>query len=154
MKSFILSVLLLGACCAQAVDPAKTLQDEFTRLHEMVQNLKPEFEVGGYLKGKRYGDVELLWNTNFEEDGTDVIRIYHEHKDGTPDFSISFHRSHYIVDGYTVIRRFVGPMQYGWRNDTVDILTGRYLGTQGVMTPEASSRDLQILKEWQITLFE
>jgi hypothetical protein len=132
---------------------SKRIYSEFTRLKALAETLEPEFEVGGLLKGKRYGDHELLWRLAEEPGQYDVIRIFRD-KPGKDSFDVTFYRADHIVPGRMVIRRFVGPGVSGWRNDTMDLNTGEYLGAQGASRPRLDQRDLQILKKWDIELFE
>lgn len=144
MKFLLLALLALTARADS--DPAQEVQTQFQRLRAVVSKLKPEFEVGGYLNGKRYGDHELLWHLEPAGDA-EVIRIYREKKNG-PAFDITFHRNNAIVPGRTVIRRFYGPSPTGWRNDTVDADTGEYLGSQGQEEPRLDKRDREIMERW------
>ena len=131
-----------------------TLQKEYSRLRKIAAKLKPEYEVGGYLKGKVYGDHELLWRLAEEKGDPEVIRIYRDKGEGRQPFDVTFHHSTGIIKGRTVIRRFVGPASTGWRNDTIDAETGEYLGSQGTRDPAMDPRDLEILKKWNIRLFD
>ena len=140
---------------------AGRLHSEYARLRALVEKLEPEFEVGGYLKGRRYGDHELLWRLA-EEPGcssahlrcdAEVIRIFRD-KAGHESFDVTFHRNQAIVPGRTVIRRFVGPNPTGWRNDTIDADSREYLGSQGARRPRLDRREEEILRQWDIELFE
>ncbi len=122
-------------------------------MRALVEKLEPEFVVGGYLKGKKYGDHELLWKLAGEPGEAEVIRIFRD-KEGMKSFEITFHHNDHIVKGREVIRRFVGPGISGWRNDTIDSQTLEYLGSQGARRPMLDSRDREILKQWDIELFE
>ncbi len=130
------------------------LRSEFLFMKKTVENLEPEFMVGGYLKGKKYGDYELLWHLGETPEDMDTIRIFREKADGQAPFDVSFIRTNHIVPGRNVIRRFVGPAISGWRNDTIDEETGEYLGPQGVKYPSLDERDQEILKIWNLELFE
>lgn len=129
------------------------LHSEYARLRALVEKLEPEFEVGGYLKGRRYGDHELLWRLAVDEGDSEVIRIFRD-KAGHESFDVTFHRNQAIVPGRTVIRRFVGPNPTGWRNDTIDAETREYLGSQGARRPRLDEREEEILRQWDIELFE
>lgn len=148
-----MSVLLLAltlfvspARAGQEIGPE--IQAQFQRLHSFVSALEPEFTVGGYLKGKSYGDHELLWHLATEPGEAEVIRVYREKGPSEQAFDITFHRNRAIVPGRIVIRRFVGPESTGWRNDTVDEETGDYLGMQGEVNPAVDARDQAILRKW------
>ncbi len=131
---------------------SQRLQSEFHRLRELVVHLEPEFEVGGYLKGKSSGDHELLWRTSDTGTDSEVIRIYRDKGDKEQAFGVTFYRNDVIVKGRTVIRRFVGPAATGWRNDTIDAHSGEYLGSQGASEPALDTRDEEILRHWDIRL--
>lgn len=139
---------------AHATEPrAHRLNQEFMRLRALVQTLEPEFEVGGYLKGRSYGDHELLWHIEEQPNESEVIRIYRD-KPGPESFDVTFHRNQAIVPGRTVIRRFVGPNPTGWCNDTIDAETLEYLGNQGTRRPRMDQAEEAILRKWDIELFE
>jgi len=156
MKAFLLALVSLAATFSTPAFGSEAisqrLQSEFSRLRELVTRLEPEFEVGGYLKGKSYGDHELLWRTSDTGTDAEVIRIYRDKGDKEQAFDVTFHRNDVIVRGRTVIRRFVGPASTGWRNDTIDAHTGEYLGSQGASAPRLDARDEAILRQWDIRL--
>lgn len=158
MKTMVLFALAFFPALAPASSGPEQisakLQSEFRDLRALVQKLEPEFMVGGYLFGKRYGDHELLWHLASDSQGTDTIRLYREKSGGRKEFAVAYLRSTQIVEGRTVIRRFVGPVVGDWRNDTIDANSGEYLGSQGVRTPELDARDREILRKWKIELFE
>ena len=128
------------------------IHEEFHQMYDFVLNLESEFKVGDVLYGKSYGDYEILWTLAQETGETDVIRIYRE-KEGQQAFVVSYFRSPHILEGRTVIRRFIGPSLTGWRNDTIDAETNEYLGRQGQTQPALDQRDREILKAWGIKLF-
>jgi hypothetical protein len=142
--------LILGLMSSHAAPRGQALIEEYGRLKTKVLKLKPEFEVGGLLKGKDYGDYKLLWRFAEQKGEHEVIRLLRSKADGHQDFEIAFHVSSEIVPGRLVIRRFVGPASSGWRADTVDAFSGEDLGTQGTETPFLDSRDVQILKDWEL----
>lgn len=144
---------LLSATAHASGSIGQRIDSEFQRLKALAGSLEPEFEVGGYLKGKRYGDHELLWHLAEEEGDAEVIRIYRD-KPGHESFDVTFHRNQAIVPGRTVIRRFVGPNPTGWRNDTIDAGTLEYLGSQGTRRPRMDAAEEAILRKWDIELFE
>lgn len=158
MKSITKMLLVLLITGFSFVASANTeiserLRSEFDRLVELVSTLEPDDHVG-YLESKSYGDHELLWKLGETSEDNDVIRIYYDKGEKEQAFTISYHRSRHIVEGRTVIRRFVGPMISGWRNDTIDADTGAYLGSQGAITPRLDDREKEIMEEWDIQLFE
>lgn len=130
-------------------DVSYILTEEWTRLRAHVENLEPEGDIGGYMNFKTYGKVTLLWRLS--EDGTDneVIRFYKNRK-GDGHFAITYHKSDDIIDGKTVIRRFIGPEPGGWINHTIDYHTGEYLQRQGYF-PELFGDEYKLMKEWNIT---
>ncbi len=150
-----LAILSLSATAAPRQEEIpERLRSEYFRLRALVEKLEPDFEVAGYLKGKTYGDHELLWHIEPGMQDAEVIRIYREKGDREQAFDVTFHYSTAIVRERTVIRRFVGPTFTGWRNDTMDVETGEYLGSQGTSFPHLDARDKQILGQWDIQLFE
>lgn len=142
-----LALALAASDRAAAADTFPNIRNEFSRLYEKVQKLRPESTVGGLLKSKSYGDHELLWHLDDEPGGYDVIRIYREKKDSSA-FEIAYFRGTHLIPGRNVIRRFYGPVGSGWRNDTVDAETGQYLGSQGAREPNMDARDRQIMRKW------
>lgn len=154
MKKFVVMLFLslpflasAGTARSDRSDFGAEILAQYARMKSVASKLKPEFDVGGYLNGKTYGDHELLWHLAEEPGEAEVIRIFREKPDGQA-FDITFHRNNAIVPGRTVIRRFVGPVKSGWRNDTVDANTGEYLGSQGQTEPEMDKRDQEIMRRW------
>lgn len=149
----ILFSLSMNASASNFTTPEEAglqIRQEFDGLYQYVQNLEPEYEVGGMLKAKEYGDHKLLWDLADEPGETDVIRIYRSK--GRGDFNVTYHRTHQIIEGKIVIRRFVGPLISGWRNDTIDAHTNEYLGAQGVFAPDLDQRDTEIMEKWGVRL--
>lgn len=146
---FIASLLSFQSLAFADKDVSYILQEEWTRLRAHVEDLKPEGDIGGYMDFKTYGKVTLLWRLS--EDGTDneVIRFYKNRK-GDDHFAITYHKSDHIIDGRTVIRRFIGPEPTGWINHTIDYNTGEFLQRQGYF-PELSGDEYKLMKEWNIT---
>jgi hypothetical protein len=153
MKLLFLVFALFTASAHASPEISQELKSEFERLRSTVSKLTPEYEVGGYLAGKRYGDHELLWHLAKTPGDPEVIRIYRDKGDSEQALDITFHHSAMIVRDRTVIRRFVGPAMTGWRGDTMDAATGEYLGSQGATQPLLDPRDRQILEQWGIRLF-
>lgn len=151
--SAVLTFLLTISTQAESLNGQQIL-NEYERIHQFVANAEPEFEVGGLLKGKQFGDYKLLWKIAKEKGDSEVIRIYRDKGQKEQAFEVSYFRNELIVPGKTVIRRFIGPASTGWRNDTVDFADGRYLGSQGTERPYLDQRDSEILAEWNIRFLE
>tara|TARA_B100000609_G_scaffold197070_1_gene193560 strand:+ start:20707 stop:21237 length:531 start_codon:yes stop_codon:yes gene_type:complete len=130
------------------------LMSEYKHFKELCQSLEPDGLVGGYAYFKKFEGYELLWHLADDESGVDFIHIYVEDEAPSKDFSVKYYRSQQILPGRTVLRRFVGPTQNGWRNDTIDYITGDYLGSQGAPSPRMSDGNRALLKELGITLLE
>lgn len=140
---------------AQAMDSRSTvLKNEFDQFYTYVTELEPDGKIGDFMKYKKVGDFTVLWDLGVEKTDYDLIRLYNEHTDGTDSFAVSYYRSQNIVPGRTVIRRFVGPGIKGWRNDTMDLETGEYLGMQGFPEPYMTSEDRALIQEFKVELFE
>lgn len=151
MKSlFILSALFISTVATASSDVAKRVQMEFHALRNQVSQWEPEYSVGEYMYGKQFGDHEVLWRLSEKAGDSEVIRIYRNKGKNKDAFAVTFHYGTHIVDNHTVIRRFFGPAQLGWRNDTVDAVTGEYLGSQGMSTPALDKRDHEIMRMWGI----
>lgn len=139
---------------AHAVDGRSVvLKTEFERFYSYVQTLRADGKVGSVMNYKKVGEYLVLWDLGKTPEDYDVIRLYNEHKDGTDAFAVSYYRSKQIVPGRTVIRRFVGPGIVGWRNDTMDLATGEYLGMQGVREPYMNNADRKLVQKYKIRLF-
>lgn len=150
-------ICLLGMSLSFASDytdkeKAEILMIEWNRLKSVAQNIEPEFNVGGILDGKSYGDHELLWTLTDEFKGHEIIRIHIEKPSGNP-FQISYHRGSHIVPGVNVIRRFIGPFYGSFSAHTIDKATGEYLGMQGSIYFPKDDQDIKIMKQWDITFF-
>lgn len=150
--SFVFSLILFVALKGQAGTPASNVKSEYQTLRAHVAQLTPEFEVGGYLKGKAFGDYKLLWRLSSNTEDHEVIRIYRDKGRGQQALEVAYHRSSEIEPGRRVIRRFIGPAATGWRSDTIDADSGVDLGQQGPSKPYLDGRDLEILKEWGIAI--
>lgn len=133
-------------------EKALIVLEEWNRLHSLVSELEPEFDVGGLLNGKSYQNHKLLWTLTDEFDGHEIIRIHIEKEDGNP-FQISYHRGSHIVPGVNVVRRFIGPFYGGFSAHTIEKETGEYLGMQGSIYFKKEKIDLQVMEKWNITLF-
>lgn len=161
MKNILFSFVLVFLSVAGAIDKAgavdketQILNQEYQKFYSLVEKLQPDALVGGLLKSKKFNDHEILWKLAESENDYTVIRIYREHNDGSEDFAITYYYARHIVPGTLVIRRFIGPaVGSGWRNDTVDLESGDYLGSQGQVAPVLNSRDQELLTLWSIKLF-
>lgn len=151
LKAIIIFMSFL-ATSAWGRPMGQILVNEYLRIKSTIAQLQPEFEVGGLLKGKSYGDYKLLWRFANVKGDHEVIRFYREKTGGSQDFEVAYHVSTEIAPGRTVIRRFLGPAATGWRADTADVSTGEHLSTQGTDTPFLDERDQQIVKEWDLKL--
>lgn len=155
LARFLFPILITFNFLAQAQvkkSESLVLKTEFHRLLDFVQVLPPDGQIGGFMNYKNIGTHTLLWDLGETSSDRTVIRIYSQHHDGTESFAVSYYRSRDIVPGRTVIRRFVGPIVTGWRNDTIDLETDKYLGTQGKAVPKMTDSDLKLLKMWKVTL--
>ena len=148
--------LALGvSLSAHANDHRSTvLQNEFTRFYAYVKTLKADGKIGDFMNYKKVGSFTVLWDLGTEKSDYDLIRLYNEHTDGTDSFAVSYYRSQNIVPGRTVIRRFHGPGIKDWRNDTMDVESGEYLGMQGIFNPEMTDQDSALVKEFNVELFD
>lgn len=148
--------LVLGlSTTALASDPrASVLKNEFDRFYALVTTLQHDGKIGDFMKYKKIGDFTVLWDLGTEKSDYDLIRLYNEHNDGTDSFAVSYYRSQSIVPERNVIRRFVGPGIKDWRNDTMDLDTGEYLGMQGLLNPEMNDQDRALIEKFNIELFE
>lgn len=129
---------------------SERLVAEFTRLKAYAEGLSADYTIGGMMKAKEFEfGVTFLWMLS--EDGqSDIIRIY---RDDEPAFVVSYYKNKLIGQGEMVLRRFVGPDQGGWRNDTILWDTLEYVGAQGQKKPMLKEIDLEVLKAWDIELF-
>jgi hypothetical protein len=157
MNRLFLCFAMMFACAntATALDHrSQVLRKEFEKMLAHVQGLKADGKIGDFMKYKDMGDYLILWDLGPTPEHYDLIRLFRDYPDGTPNFAVSYYRSKTIIDGRTVIRRFVGPDTVGWRNDTMDYETGEYLGMQGTPEPPISAADRRLIEEWNIQLFE
>lgn len=153
MKVLLVLASLLSPFTALASSEiAARIRTEYKQLRALVASWEPEYVVGGYMNGKDFGDHEILWRLGEEEGDAEVIRIYRDKGEGKESFSVTFHFGDHMIDGHTIIRRFIGPSFRGWRNDSVDAVTGEYLGSQGIDRPALDRRDREILRKWKIKL--
>lgn len=122
---------------------------EYEALVKKVNYLTPDYQIGP-LKVKKYSDHELLWDIGDGKEDYNVIRLYVEKKQ-TDDFSVSYYLGTHLVKGRQVLRRFLGPhLRPGWRADSIDYQTKRFIGIQGRQEPHLDEADLAMLKNWNI----
>ena len=147
MKSLILMLAMLPCLVFGYSHPdAKTLMTEYQEFRSMVSNMEHDYLVGGWYKAKDFGETTLMWNLGDDLSDREVIRFFRRKADGSV-FTVTYHRSDYIVDGRIVLRRFVGPEPTGWINHTIDYETGEQLGSQG-WWPIFDESDHDFMKKW------
>lgn len=155
-RALCLSVVLaIGLSAFANNSPSKVLLGEYNRLHKMVQELEPEFEVGGVLKGVKINGVELLWDLASGPSDYDIIRIFVDHPtDPDKFFSVDYYRGTHLIDDHNVVRRFIEPSSSMWVNHTVDFETGEYFGSQGTSFLFLEDFEKKVLKDWGIQVLE
>lgn len=151
LKSLILifSILSFQSLAFADQDVSYILKEEWTRLRAHVETLEADGDIGGYMNFKTYGKVTLLWRLAQNGSDDEVIRFYKNRK-GDGYFTITYHKTDDIIEGRTVIRRFIGPEPSGWINHTIDYHTGEYLQRQGYF-PELFGDEYKLMKKWNIT---
>jgi hypothetical protein len=150
----IFAISLLSSRSALATPKADTLISEYESLKELTQKLVPDGEVGGLFYFKSFSGYQILWDKNdYTVDGHDTLRILIERNEPLKLFSVTYHYSNYLIPERTVLRRFIGPEDKGWRADTVDVTTLEDLDVQGAQAPRIYESELKILKSYGITLF-
>lgn len=151
MKKFILMfTLLIGHAFANDTI-SETLMKEWTHFHAMVDTIKPQGDLGGYMLYRDYQDMTLLWRTSTNSSDNEVVRFFMQRSSGVV-FAVTYHKSNIINPGRTVLRRFIGTEPTGWTNHTIDLKTGEYLGSQG-LGQEITSAEEKMMREWGITIF-
>jgi hypothetical protein len=133
---------------------AAVIKTEFDRLYAYVRTLQPDGKIGETAKYKKVGSYLVIWELDYNVDEDDIIRLFNEHIGGTESFDVSYYQSKSIVPERTVLRRFVGPTVIGWRNDTLDLKTGEYLGMQGRDVPIMNASDRKMLQRFKVQLFK
>lgn len=153
MKKLLFALVLLStqAFGQNAETISKTLQSEWSEFRSHVETLEADGDIGGYMEYKEFGEMTLLWRISDEPSDNEVIRFYMD-RPGIKSFAVTYHKSHQIVEGKTVLRRFVGTEPTGWINHTIDFVTGDYLGQQGYFPYGLKDEELDMMKEWNITL--
>lgn len=145
----VATILSLSSSLWAAESPeAKVLKSEFDRLQKYVSQLVPDGTVDGFLKYKVMNGYEILWELDEVDNSHSVITLYRD------QFAVHYYKSAYIIENKYVLRRFIGPHITGWRNDTVDIESGAYLGRQGLEKPIWTKADQAVIDFWNITLIE
>lgn len=152
MKKFLIVLFLAFAGQSFGNETiAKTILKEWKTFRSQVDVLEPHGDIGGYMLYRDYQDMTLLWLTSPDANDNEVIRFFMERTNGDI-FAVTYHRSHIIVPGRVVLRRFVGREPTGWINHTIDMNTGDYLGSQG-QKPELTASEKKMMKEWGIHNF-
>lgn len=133
------------------LEKSQVVLQEYQTLRDMVVKMTPDYQVGGYYHAKEVGDSLLMWLLQSDPTAHEVIRIYRPRGDHSGlNFAITYHRSSEIVEGRIVVRRFIGTEPYGWRNDTVDLQTGEYLGAQGMTEPSMTKEERALLRSYGV----
>lgn len=151
--SFFLAPYAFSETVPSAEEISQILQKEWSQLRQVVENLEPDGKVGGYYEEKVYEGYSLMWKISDDPADNEVIRFYADRPDSNKAFTVTYHKSHAIVPGRVVIRRFLGTEPYGWKNHTIDYHTGEYLGTQGAWRPDVNEKEESILEQWGILPF-
>lgn len=155
MKKLLFVFLFLSisstAFGQSASEVVSTLQAEWSRFRTLVDTLTPDGEIGGYMQYVEYEDVTLLWRVSDDASDNEVIRFFID-REGHQSFAVTYHRSHHIIPGQTVIRRFLGGEPTGWINHTIDYNTGEYLGRQGSFPYNLRANEMKMLENWEIKL--
>lgn len=125
--------------------------NEWSTFRSLVDTLEADGDIGGYMDYKEYGEMTLLWRVSDDASDNEVIRFFRE-RPGHQSFAVTYHRSHHIVSGHLVLRRFIGAEPTGWINHTIDFETGEFFGTQGY-NPLLTREERKLLKDWGITEF-
>lgn len=152
MKKILIVLLLTLAGQTFANETiAKTILKEWNTFRAQVDVLEPEGDIGGYMLYREYGEMTLLWRTSADLNDNEVIRFFMPRSNGQ-NFAVTYHKSDIIVPEKFVLRRFVGTEPTGWINHTIDLSTGKYIGSQG-SKPEITSAEKKMMKEWGIREF-
>lgn len=153
MKKFLFALLFLSTqVFAQNAEMiSKTLQSEWSEFRSYVETIQADGDIGGYMDYKEFGELTLLWRISDDPKDDEVIRFYMD-RPGINSFAVTYHRTHGIIDGENVLRRFVGTEPSGWINHTIDFETGEYFGQQGFFPYALRDQELEMMKDWGITL--
>lgn len=136
-----------------ASTPAEILTEEFDRIQKWILTQTPDGNVGGLYDYVQMDGYLILFSQEFDKDH-DTIRFFLNREAPEKDFAITYHYTRHIVRGRTVIRRFIGPEPTGWRNDTIDVNTGEYLGAQGARKLRLKPDEQRIIDHWGLTWIE
>lgn len=151
MKKFLFALILLSSQAfgqsAEAISEA--VRSEWSEFRDYVETLEADGDIGGYMEYKEFGDMKLLWRISEDPSDNEVIRFYMP-RPGVKSFAVTYHRSHQIVQGKTVLRRFIGTEPTGWVNHTIDYATGEYLGQQGFFPHGLRQKELDMMEDWGI----
>lgn len=150
-KLFLIFLLLSTQLLAANSRPSHIIQSEWQEFRQLVTTLEADGDIGGYMLYKAYPEMKLLWRTSDEENDNEVIRFFRLRDSGTP-FSVTYHKSHSIIPGRVVLRRFIGTEPTGWINHTVDLNSGEYLGQEG-FAPKLTDEEKNLLSDWGIEHF-
>lgn len=155
MKLLIILFAVFKITPVFATPQADQLAAEYQRLYNWTQTVQPDGLVGSHYPFKQMEGYIVLWDPQASmNDKHDMIRIFLNREAPLKDFAVTYYKSQYIVEGRTVLRRFYGPDDKGWRNDTVDFITGEYFGYQGTPSPKLSEDEQSILDFWTILPLE
>lgn len=149
MKHLLVLAALLLSHSVFANNISETLMKEWNTFRALVETLEADGDVGGYMDYKEYGETTLLWRISDDAQDNEVIRFFRT-RPGQQSFAVTYHKSHHIVPGTVVLRRFIGPEPSGWINHTIDFVTGDYFGQQGY-TPLLTREEKELLEDWDIT---
>ena len=152
MKALLSLVLLFACLSANASETATVLLNEFQYIRQIIESRTADGNVGGYYDFIEMDGYEILYTPEFDTDH-DVIRVFLNRETPEKDFSITYYLTDHIVRGRRVLRRFVGPEPTGWRNDTIDVNTLEYLGSQGNSRLILKEDEQKIADELGVTLF-
>jgi hypothetical protein len=137
---------------SQAQSKSEILLEEFDRIQNFIEQQEADGVVGGLYPFIQQEGYILMSSQEF---GTkhDLIRFFMNREGLQKDFAVTYIRSHYLLEGREVLKRFVGYEPTGWRNDTIDVKTGEDLGFQGVESLLLDEEAQSLLQAWDIQLF-
>ncbi len=148
--AFLFLITIMGqASGSDAI--SKSLMKEWTTFRTQVDQIEPQGDIGGYMLYRDYADMTLLWRTSSDAADNEVIRFFMQRSNGVI-FAVTYHKSHVIMPGTVVLRRFVGGEPTGWINHTINFSTGEYIGSQG-QQPTLTAQEKKMMKQWGIKEF-